>query len=115
MFSRLFIKHRKAKQFHYMPRYGDNKKFNLLYRSIGRMNYAESYVDKKFDNKKSVLEDEIGGGLNANEEKVRIQFRHTYCARHNSSKTVLLILCALVVLILILFGFNLTAVLGQIL
>ncbi len=103
-----FIKQRTAKQFHYMPRYGDDKKFNLIYRSIGRMEYAESYANKKFDKRTSFLKQEDDSNIKTIQTEKRIQFQRNPRRSYNSSKTILLILAALIILTLALFGFDLT-------
>lgn len=110
MILKRFTKQRTAKQFHYMPRYGDDKKFNLIYRSIGRMGYAESYATKKFDEKRLFNSENIAADSdekNTTAEK-RIQFQRSNRHHYNSSKMLLLILGALIILVLALFGFDLT-------
>ncbi|MFV0238197.1 MAG: hypothetical protein ACK5HU_06685 [Flavobacteriales bacterium] len=107
MILKRFTKQRTAKPFHYMPRYGDDKKFNLVYRSIGRMGYAESYANKKFDEKRFFHSE-----VDSNEKKIstekRIQFQRNDRHQYSSSKMFLLILGALIILLLALFGFDLT-------
>ncbi len=93
-----------------MPRYGDDKKFNMIYRSIGRMGYAESYASKKFDEKRLFNSEKVdtnSGEKNDTTEK-RIQFQRSNRHQYNSSKMLLLILGALIILVLALFGFDLT-------
>ncbi|MFV0531028.1 MAG: hypothetical protein ACK5MD_06280 [Flavobacteriales bacterium] len=107
MFLKHFTKQRRAKQFHYMPRYGNDKKFDLIYRSIGRMAYAESYADKRYDEKRFINNEESSNPDNAETTK-RIQFQRSNRHQYNSTKTLLLILGALVILVLALFGFDLT-------
>ncbi len=108
MFLNRFIKQRTAKQFHYMPRYGDDKKFNLIYRSIGRMEYAESYANKKFDKKASFLKQEDDLDTKTFQTEKRVQFKRNTRLTYNSSKMILLILASLIILTLALFGFDLT-------
>ena len=109
MIMKRFTKQRAAKQFHYMPRYGDDKKFNIIYRSIGKMGYAESYATKKFDDKKRLLKNEnsANNSYDQTAEK-RIQFQRSDRRQYSSSKMIFLILGALIILVLALFGFDIT-------
>ncbi len=109
MFQR-FTKQRSAKQFNYIPRYGDDKKFNMIYRSIGRINYAESYANKKFDYKKNfIMSDDIySNQIETKNTEKRIQFKRSEYNQYNSTKTLILILVILTVIVIALFGFDLT-------
>ncbi len=109
MILKKITKQRKAKQFHYMPRYSNDKKFDLIYRSIGSMRYAESYTSRKFDDKKKfTATDKIDDDVEKNTEK-RIEFeRSIYRKNYNSSGTVVLIIAGLIILVLAMLGFDLT-------
>lgn len=110
MILRQFFKQRTAKQFHYMPRYGDDKKFNMIYRTIGNMVYAESYASKRADKGKIRSTNLNTESENSSEETTekRIQFQRSHRHQYNSSKMLLLILGGLIILVLALFGFDLT-------